>query len=430
MTQTGPGENPIHPKRTDRELDVVLFGATGFTGKLVAEYLARHHGSSDLRWALAGRSTGKLTAVRAELAGIAPGLSDLPLLIADSSDRRALEDVARRTRVVCSTVGPYARHGSELVAACVASGTDYCDLTGEPQWIRRMIDAHADSARASGARIVHCCGFDSIPSDLGTFLVQEHAIERFGAPCNEVKVFVTKLRGGASGGTIASMLGVMEEATQDKAVRRILSDPYCLNPEGERTGPDGRDPTSVRRDPDLPGWTGPFVMAAINTRVVRRSNALLGYRYGRDFRYAELSAFPNDARGFLRATGQTLGIGAFMAAAVVKPIRSVLATKVLPKPGQGPSAEQRRRGKFEMCVVGKRSGAAPVFARVVGHSDPGYGETSIMLAESALCLARDGVVPECPSGVLTPASAMGEKLLVRLRRAGMIFEITPERCYK
>lgn len=429
MTQAGPGENPIHRPRNDRELDVVLFGATGFTGKLVAEYLAHHYGKSDLRWAIAGRSLDKLMAVRDELAGIAPSLRDLPLVIADSRDRRALDDVARRTRVVCSTVGPYALHGSELVAACVANGTDYCDLTGEPQWIRRMIDAHAESARASGARIVHCCGFDSIPSDLGTFLVQQHALEHFGAPCKQVKVFVTKLRGGASGGTIASMLGVMQEATRDPEVRKVLADPYGLNPEGERSGPDGKDPTSVRRDPDLPGWTGPFVMAAINTRVVRRTNALLGYRYGRDFRYLEVSAFPNDARGFVRATAQTAGMGAFMAAALVGPVRSLLAKKVLPKSGQGPSAEQRRRGGFEMCVVGKGSAAQPftVSARVVGHSDPGYGETSIMLAESALCLARDGVNRDCPSGILTPASAMGTKLLARLRRAGMIFEITPER---
>ncbi len=432
MTQTGPGENPIHPQQSDRELDVVLFGASGFTGKLVAEYLAQHYGKSDLRWALAGRSRDRLTAVRDELASIAPGLRELPLLIADSTDRPALEDIARRARVVCSTVGPYAVHGSELVAACVSAGTDYCDLTGEPQWIRRMIDAHAERARKTGARIVHCCGFDSIPSDLGTFLVQEHALEQFGAPCQEVKVFVTKLRGGASGGTIASMLGVMQEATQDAKVRRILADPYGLNPEGERSGPDGKDPTSVRRDRDLPGWTGPFVMAAINTRVVRRTNALLAYRYGRDFRYTELSAFPDDARGFLRATAQTAGMGAFMAAALVGPVRSVLAKKVLPKSGEGPSPEQRRRGGFEMRVLGKGPGAQPftVAARVVGHSDPGYGETSIMLAESALCLARDGVNPECPSGVLTPASAMGKKLLARLRRAGMIFEITPERRYK
>ncbi|HMJ16028.1 MAG TPA: saccharopine dehydrogenase NADP-binding domain-containing protein [Polyangiaceae bacterium] len=429
MTHPGAAENPIHASAGEREFDVVLFGASGFTGKLVAEYLARNYGDGDLRWALAGRSLDKLGAVRAGLASITPSLSDLPLLIADSSQRPALDAIARRTRVVCTTVGPYARYGNELVAACVAAGTDYCDLTGEVQWIRRMVDAHAESAQKSGARIVHCCGFDSIPSDLGTLMLQEHAIERHGAPCSEVKVFVTKLRGGASGGTVASLLGVMQEAARDRDVRRILVDPYSLNPAGERSGPDKPDSNSVRRDPDLPGFTAPFVMAAINTRVVRRSNALLGYRYGRDFRYREVSAFSNDVRGFVRATQQTFGLGGFVAVATIPPLRSLLQKTVLPKPGEGPNAEQRRRGLFEMVVVGKGRAAAPfsVRGRVVGHSDPGYGETSIMLAESALCLARDGVNSDCKAGVLTPASAMGAKLLARLRRAGMTFEISPDR---
>jgi short subunit dehydrogenase-like uncharacterized protein len=414
------------PRLRGRQFDVVLFGATGFTGKLVAEYLVRNYAASDVRLALAGRSREKLAAVRGALAGIDPRAAGLELLIADSDDAASLEAVARRAEVVCTTVGPYARHGSKLVEACVKHGTDYCDLTGETHWIRRMIDAHHAEATRTGARIVNCCGFDSIPSDLGTLLLQEHAMSRYGAPCQEVKLFVTQATGGFSGGTIASMLNIFEEAGRDKAVRRVLGDPYALNPEGERQGPDGQDQRGLGRDPDLPGFTAPFVMAAVNTRIVRRCNALLGYRYGRDFRYSEAMGFPANARGLLMATGLTVGLTGFGAAMILPPTRALLERRVLPKPGTGPDEAARKRGKFTIRFVGKGEHAGQQYvvrARVKGTSDPGYGETAKMLSEAALCLALDGAGLSAPGGMLTPASCMGMRLVERLRSAGMTFEI-------
>lgn len=425
MAETNPSELPRQRQR-GRRFDIVLFGATGFTGKLVAEYLVRNYAASDVRLALAGRSREKLAEVRDTLGRIDPRAAGLELLVADSQDSASLEAVARQTEVVCTTVGPYAHHGSKLVAACVQHGTDYCDLTGETQWIRRMIDAHQTEAARTGARIVHCCGFDSIPSDLGTLLLQEHAAAHHGAPCQEVKLFVTTMRGGVSGGTIASMLNILEEAGRDPEVRRILGNPYGLNPDGERRGPDGQDQRGVRRDPDLPGFTAPFVMAAINTRVVRRSNALLGYRYGRDFRYSEAQGFPLNARGLLTATGMTLGIAGFLAASMLSPTRALLQQRVLPKPGQGPDEAARKAGKFTVRLVGKGEHAGQPYvvrAQVKGTSDPGYGETAKMLSESALCLALDGAQLSAPGGILTPASGMGMRLVERLRSAGMTFEI-------
>lgn len=421
-------ESPQCTRRRERsrKFDLVLFGATGFTGKLVAESVVRNHAKDGLRWALAGRNSEKLARVQAELSAIAPAAVAPEILIGDSADQASLEAIARQTGVVCTTVGPYALHGSELVAACVTHGTDYCDLTGEPHWIRRMIDRHQAAARKSGARIVHCCGFDSIPSDLGTLMLEQEALQRFGAPCREVKYLVTRLRGGASGGTVASIVNVVKEATNDRAVRAILADPYALNPEGERAGPDGRDQIGIAREPDLPGWSAPFMMAGINTRIVRRSNALLGYLYGRDFRYSEVMAFGPNSGGLLKAAQATIGFGGFMAGLGIPPLRALLERRVLPKPGEGPNEEQRRRGSFEVTLIGKGQHGSDAFTlrgRVAGTSDPGYGETAKMLSESALCLALDGAELESPGGILTPASALGLRLIERLRRAGMTFEI-------
>ncbi len=291
------------PAGSDRELDLVLWGATGFTGRLVAAHLlARHGARGGLRWALGGRSRPKLEALRREL-GEAAG--DLPLVVGDGEDEASMGVLAARTRVVCTTVGPYARYGSKLVAACVHRGTHYCDLTGEVQWMRRMIDAHQKEAEASGARIVHTCGFDSIPSDLGVFFLQREMQARHGVPCARVKVRVAGFSGGFSGGTVASMLNMMDEMQRDPSVRRVMSDPYALNPEGERSGPDEPDRTTPAWDPDFEAWTAPFVMAGINTRVVRRTNALLGHPWGREFRYDEAMLMGSGPAGWLKAAGFT-----------------------------------------------------------------------------------------------------------------------------
>lgn len=406
---------------TERKYDVVLFGATGFTGKLVAEYLARS--ASPLRWAIAGRNREKLEAVRAGLGG--PAAAAPPVLVADSADRPALDAIAREARVVCSTVGPFALHGRELVAACVEAGTDYCDSTGEPQFVRAMIDLHHARARQTGARIVPCCGFDSEPSDLGTLLVQHHAREAHGDACAEVRHYV-RIRGGAiSGGTAASMVQIMEEASRDRAVRELLTDPYALDPEHGPNGsrqPDG--PRGPSFDPDVARWVGPFVMAAINVRVVRRTNAMLGYAWGRDFRYREGMLFGSGPRGWMRATSMTAGIGAAMGAMAIAPVRRLAARTALPRPGEGPSKEKRDASSFESRFVGVREGAPErIFATVRGVGDPGYGETAKMLGESALCLAFDRASTRTEGGILTPASCLGMTLVERLRRAGMTFQI-------
>ena len=323
----------------EREFDLVLWGATGFTGRLVAEYLLGRYGASgeDLSWALAGRSQQKLEAVRA---GLGAAAGDLPLVVGDADDALFTDGLAARARVVCTTVGPYARYGSKLVASCARQGTDYCDLTGELQWMRRMIDSHQGEAVASGARIVHTCGFDSIPSDLGVFFLQREMQARHGVACSRIKYRVVNFSGGFSGGTVASLLNVMAEAGSNPEVRQILADPYSINPEGQRSGPDEPDRMSPFHDEDFDAWTAPFVMAAINTRVVRRSNALLGYVYGEDFRYDEATLMGPGVLGLAKATAFTAVLGGMLGAGAVKPLRGLLA-RMLPSPGEGPTRDQR-----------------------------------------------------------------------------------------
>jgi short subunit dehydrogenase-like uncharacterized protein len=413
------------PAMALRSHDVLLWGATGFTGALVAEELVRRYGvGRELRWALGGRSREKLEAVRSDLAKIDPRASELPILTGDASDRESLDRIALSSSVVCSTVGPYAVHGRELVAACVEAGTDYCDLTGEPQFVRAMIDAHHARARDTGARIVHCCGFDSIPSDLGTLLVQSAASAGNGSGCRQVKCFVVKIAGAMSGGTAASMVQVMEDATRDPAVRRLLMDPYALDPDRGEPGPDGPDPMGVAWDADLGSWTAPFIMASINMRVVRRTNALLGYAWGRDFGYRETMALGEGPKGWVMAAGVTTGTALGMAGAAIGPLRRFAAKRFLPASGEGPSKERRERGSFALRFVGvRRDGEDRLLATVRGHGDPGYAATATMLSESAVCLALDGdrIVKE--GGVRTPASTMGLRLVERLRSTGMVFDV-------
>lgn len=412
---------------TLRTHHVLLWGATGFTGALVAEELVRRYGvGKQLRWALGGRSRAKLEAVRDGLAKLDPAAADLAIVTGDAADRESLDRVAQSASVVCSTVGPYAVHGAPLVAACVESGTDYCDLTGEPQFVRAMIDAHHARAKDTGARIVHCCGFDSIPSDLGTLVVQQAARDGGAGGCREVKCFVLKVKGALSGGTVASMVQVMEEATSDPEVRRVLMDPYALDPDRGERGPDGPDPVGVAWDEDLRSWTAPFVMAAINMRVVRRTNALLGYAWGKDFRYRETLAFGEGAGAWGKAAGVTTGMAIGLAGAAIGPLRRLAAKRFLPTSGQGPSREQRERGSFELRLLGlPREGKDNVVVTVRGKGDPGYAATATMLAESAVCLALDGDRISKEGGVRTPGSTLGLPLVDRLRRAGIAFDVGP-----
>ncbi|HZF51761.1 MAG TPA: saccharopine dehydrogenase NADP-binding domain-containing protein [Polyangiaceae bacterium] len=414
------------PKPTKTDLELIVWGATGFTGRLVAEHLARTQDAHRARWALAGRDRDKLEQIRGSLASLHPSCAELPILLGDARDAASLDALVARTRVILTAVGPYSRYGSALVAACARSGTDYCDLTGEVHWMRKMIDAHHAEARESGARIVHTCGFDSIPSDLGVLMLQEHMREQHGSRCDRVRLYVTKMRGGFSGGTVASALQTMDDVQADPSLRQVLGDPHALDPEPGRSRLEEKDQLGVRYNEELGQWTGPFMMSAVNTRVVRRSNALLGHPWGRDFLYSEVSAYGPGPRGLLTAGIVTAGLGSFLVLSSVPVLRRQLERRVLPAPGEGPSAEERERGHFEMKLVGEGTSArtgrpATLTGKVSGSGDPGYAATARMLSEAALCLAFDDLPAE--GGVLTPATSMGMRLVERLRRGGMTFEV-------
>ena len=388
-----------------RDFDLIVFGATGFTGRLVAEYISR---SADKpRWAIAGRSQAKLDAL---------GL-DVPSLIVDTLDRKAVDATVKRTKVVCTTVGPYAKYGSELLAACAAAGTHYCDLTGEPQWMRRMIDQHHEGAKASGARIVHTCGFDSIPSDLGTFAAQHEFHRRFGRHASKVTALFGEMSGGLSGGTIASALETAREAGTDVAVRKNLGNPYGLDPDPNGSRPRVRDESSIGWEPHLKMFTVPFVMAQINTRVVRRAHALGGFPWGENFIYREVMSAPGKPTGLVRAVG-VMGFLSAVAFAMKRPKLRELLAKRVPQPGSGPSQGARERGHWKVRFVAE-DGQDHLIYLAADDADPGYGSSAKMLGESALCLAKDELGAP---GISTPSVAMGQRLLDRLRRTGLTFE--------
>lgn len=415
--------------RAARPLDLVVFGATSFVGRLLCEELARlQEAGGGLRWGLAGRSRERLDAVRDALPG-----GSRSCFLADAADPSALAALCREARVVVSTVGPYALYGEPLVASCAASGTDYADLTGEVQWIRRMIDRHEAAARASGARLVHCCGFDSIPSDLGVLFLQRESLRRLGAPCARISMRVRALRGGVSGGTVASLLNVVREAARDPALRRILVDPYSLSPPEAPDVAEARRPRQPRTrgarfDPEAGCWTAPFVMSAINVPVVLRSHVLLGHPWGGCFTYDEAVSTGRGLPGRLRATSLATGLAAFTAAGAFAPTRALLERLVLPAPGEGPDAESRRRGFFDLRFMGTTADGQHLAAKVTGDRDPGYGSTARMLAQAATCLADPVEESARRGGSWTPASLLGERLIERLEaHAGLKFELLPAR---
>jgi short subunit dehydrogenase-like uncharacterized protein len=412
----------MHPHAA-RPYDLVVFGATSFVGQILARYLFETFGCAggELRWAAAGRSRAKLEQLRSKLG---PGAERLDLLVADAADAGDVRKLCDRARVIASTVGPYALHGEPLVAACAETGTDYCDLTGEPQWILRMLGKYESTARHSGARIVHCCGFDSVPFDLGVHFLQREAQARFGTPCVDVKMRVRRMRGGFSGGTVASMMNVLEEVSADPSLRRKLADHYALCPPDRRPELRQRDVRFVEYDRDFGAWVAPFVMSAINTRIVHRTNALRNHAYGRDFRYQEAVLTGKGWRGRLNAVAVSGGLGAMLAAGAVGPTRRALQRFVLPAPGEGPSPESQRRGHYDLEFVGRTDDDRTLRTRVTGDRDPGYGSTARILGQAAACLALD--VPQKPGkgGFPTSAVLFGDKLVARLRRqAGLTFDV-------
>jgi len=410
--------------QTEAPYDLVVFGATSFVGKILSRYLFETCGTGQsVNWAIAGRSSAKLDALKAELGS---GAENLPVIVADAADEDAMRSLCEQTRVVISTVGPYALYGEPLVKACATTGTDYCDLTGEVHWIRRMISKYEEQAQESGARIVHCCGFDSIPSDMGVWFLQKNAEEVFGEPCQSVRMRVKVAKGGLSGGTFASMINVAKEAAADPKLRKELANPFSLCPPEHRS--QTRQPAlkSAEFDRDFNAWLAPFVMSTINTRVVHRSNALQSARYGKEFTYDEAMMTGRGSKGRLTAYGVTAALGTFVMASAIKPSRW-LVEKLVPEPGQGPSQEDQDKGFYDLRFIGRTADDKAIITKVTGDRDPGYGSTGKMLGQAGLCLAFD-IKDDVAGGFWTPASAMNGKLIERLTsHAGLTFEVLETR---
>ena len=400
-------------KRTKH--DIVIFGATSFVGQLLCKYMVDRHGvdGKSVSWAIAGRNAQNLEAI-VESTG-----ADVPRIVADARDPDAVAGLCASTKLVVSTVGPYALYGSKLIAAVVEAGIDYCDLTGEPQWMRRMIDRYQVRSTETGARIVHACGFDSIPSDLGVWHTQQEAIEQLGEPCVSISMGVKAMRGGASGGTVASMMNMMEEVSADSSLRQVLSNPYAIAPKGDRTGPDQPNVTLPQYDEGLDSWLAPFVMAGTNTRVVFRTHALLDRPWGDDFTYGEAMMMGEGFGARAKAMSLSGTMGLVAGAAALGPMRKMMG-RFLPEPGEGPSLATQEQGFFDIRFHGTTASGDEIMTKVTGDLDPGYGSTSKMLGESALTLLKS----EITGGFWTPATALGDDLISRLiEHAGLTFEV-------
>jgi short subunit dehydrogenase-like uncharacterized protein len=408
---------------SDREHDLVVLGATGLAGRLLTAYLARQ-APAGLRVALAGRSRDRLERTRADLPPVGRGWQ---LVVCDATDPQQVAALARSTRVVVTTVGPYARYGLPLVSACAEAGTHYADLTGEVLFVRDAIDGAHETAASTGARIVTACGFDSIPSDLGVLLLYREAKRQGLGGLGDTTLLVTRLSGGVSGGTVDSVRSQVEALEADPERRRVLHDPFALS--ADRLAEPGRsgqrDAMYVYRDATTGRWTAPWLMASFNSRIVRRSDSLLGHAYGPAFRYREAVGFGRGTRGRLQAYGLAAALGTAFTAMSNPRIRP-LADRVLPSPGEGPSEKTREEGYFRFELRSTTDTGRRLRAIVSAQGDPGYGATVVMLGESALCLAEEEDRLDAGGGVLTPAVAMGDVLVERLRIAGMTLSVGPD----
>ena len=398
-----------------KNFDVIIWGATSFTGKLVCEYIFSNYKTNEIKWAMAGRDKKKLEDVRSEIAD-----TSVPILLADSFDENTLSDLVKQTKVMCSTVGPFSLYGTLLVDLCVRFKTNYCDITGEAHWIRTLIDKFHGEAKSKKIKIVNSCGFDSIPSDMGVYFIQNKIKKVYKNYAKSIKMRVAGIRGGISGGTYSSINNLLSEAYNDKTIFKVLNNPYGLNPNDKMEGLDKKDLRKIIFDKESNSWIYPFIMAGINTKIVRRSNALSNFQYGKDFRYEEAMMAGKGISGFWKSI-----LAVFPLAMIGLSPNSFLKKIVnsyMPKPGEGPGIEKRKNGFYNLRFYITIDEKKKAFAKVIGDSDPGYGSTSKMLAESALCLAFDNL-PE-NYGVVTPSFSMGDKLLNRLNEnAGLKFEL-------
>ena len=398
-----------------KKFDIIIWGATSFTGKLVTEYIFKKYGSSKIKWAIAGRNLKKLEKIRYQFAD-----ENIPIFIADSFDEESLSKFVKKTKVVCSTVGPYSLYGTKLVKLCVENNTNYCDITGEAHWIRSLIDCFHEEAKSKKIKIINSCGFDSIPSDMGVYFIQNEIKKFNNNYAKSIKMRVAGIRGGISGGTYSSINNLLKEAYRDKSIFKVLNNPYGLNPKDKMEGLDKKDLRKIIFDKESNSWIYPFIMAGINTKIVRRSNALSNFIYGKDFRYEEAMIAGKGISGFWKAI-----LAVFPLAMIGLNPNSFLKKIVdsfMPKPGEGPGIEKRKNGFYNLRFYITLNNNRTAFAKVIGDSDPGYGSTSKMLAESAICLAFDNLSDNY--GVITPSSGMGDKLLNRLKdNAGLSFEL-------
>ena len=407
-----------------RAYAVVLYGATSFVGQITAHYLAeflsanKDKSGSEINWAIAGRDQEKLNELQSKL------VSKVDIIIANSDDAASLDAMTEQTQVIISTVGPYLKYGEPLIKSCVDNGTDYVDLTGEAIFIKDMMDKYQEAAKQSGARIVNSCGFDSIPSDLGVYFTQKQAEAKFDSACDVIHMRVKAAKGGLSGGTIASMATIFEEVGQDKSRRKQVANPYLLNDDKDAPNVRQSNVSKPEYDSEHQRWLAPFVMASINTRIVHRSNQLLGYEYGREFKYDEAMWMKDGLKGKLTSYALSAGLLGFATAMMITPSRELLSKHVLPKSGSGPSKEEQENGYFDIRLFGQTPNKDSITTKVTGDKDPGYGSTSRMLSQAALCLAQDISKEEVKGGFWTPASAMGDKLLARLEKhAGLSFDV-------
>lgn len=407
-----------------RPYAVILYGATSFVGQITAHYIAeflstnKDKSRTEVTWAIAGRDKEKLNELQSNLA------SKVDIIVANSDDAASLDAMTEQAQVIISTVGPYLKYGEPLIKSCVDNGTDYVDLTGEAIFIKDMMDKYQDAAKQSGARIINSCGFDSIPSDLGVYFTQKQAEARFDSTCDVIHMRVKAAKGGLSGGTIASMATIFEEVGQDKSRRKQVANPYLLNDDKDTPNVRQSNVSKPEYDSEHQRWLAPFVMASINTRIVHRSNQLLGYEYGRDFKYDEAMWMKDGIKGKLTSYALSAGLLGFATAMMITPSRELLSKHVLPKSGSGPSKEEQENGYFDIRLFGQTAKQQSIVTKVTGDKDPGYGSTSRMLSQAALCLAQDISKEEVGGGFWTPASAMGDKLIERLEQhAGLSFDV-------